>query len=108
MTGIVSGVVAGLSFGDLVVLTLVIGLGWPVLGYLFGLHTRDDLLAWALARNGRCNEALHYSKLALRLGTEDAAKFFHRGVIERCLGHRSAARHWFARSRATNPYWRQP
>ena len=68
----------------------------------------DDLLAWALARNGRCGEALHYSKLALRLGTRDAAKFFHRGVIERCLGRRSAARRWFARSHATNPYWRQP
>src|SRR4051794_34107861 len=47
LTGIVSAVVAGLSFGDLVVLTLVIGLGWPVLGYLFGPHTREDLLAWA-------------------------------------------------------------
>ena len=38
----------------------------------------DDVLAWALARNGRCAEALHYSKLALRLGTKDAAKLFHR------------------------------
>jgi tetratricopeptide (TPR) repeat protein len=68
----------------------------------------DDLLAWALARNGRCTDALRYSKLALRLGTLDAAKFFHRGVIERCLGHHSAARRWFARSHSTNPYWRQP
>jgi tetratricopeptide (TPR) repeat protein len=68
----------------------------------------DDLLAWALALNGHCAQALHYSKLALRLGTQDAAKFFHRGVIERCLGHHSAARRWFARSNATNPYWRRP
>jgi len=68
----------------------------------------DDVLAWALARNGRCAEALPFSKRALRLGTLDAAKFFHRGVIERCLGNRLAARRWFARSRATNPYWRQP
>ena len=66
----------------------------------------DDVLAWALARNGRCGEALHYSKRALRLGTLDAPKFFHRGVIERCLGHRSAAERWFARARVTNPYWR--
>src|SRR3954468_23484255 len=44
----------------------------------------DDVLAWALARNGRCAEALRYSKLALRLGTNDAAKFFHRAAIERC------------------------
>ena len=68
----------------------------------------DDLLAWALARNGRCTEAQQYSRLALQLGTQDAAKFFHRGVIERCLRHRLAARRWFARSHAANPYWRQP
>jgi tetratricopeptide (TPR) repeat protein len=68
----------------------------------------DDVLAWALARSGRCDEALKYSRLALRLGTRDAAKFFHRGVIERCLGHDGRARAWFARARATNPYWRQP
>jgi tetratricopeptide (TPR) repeat protein len=68
----------------------------------------DDVLAWALARAGRCEEALKYSKLALRLGTRDAAKFFHRGVIERCLGHGASARTWFARVHATNPYWRQP
>jgi tetratricopeptide (TPR) repeat protein len=68
----------------------------------------DDVVAWALARNGRCGEAVRFSKRALRLGTLDAPKFFHRGMIERCLGHRAAAAHWFARARATNPYWRQP
>jgi tetratricopeptide (TPR) repeat protein len=68
----------------------------------------DDVLAWALARTGRCGEALGFSKRALRLGTLDAPKFFHRGVIERCLGHEAAARQWFARACATNPYWRQP
>jgi tetratricopeptide (TPR) repeat protein len=66
----------------------------------------DDVLAWALARDGQCAEALHYSQHALRLGTRDAQKFFHRGVIERCLGHPAAAKQWFARARATNPYWR--
>ena len=68
----------------------------------------DDVLAWALARNGRCGEALLSSKRALRLGTLDAPKFFHRGVIERCLGHHGAAQRWFMRARTTNPYWRQP
>jgi len=68
----------------------------------------DDVLAWALARNGRCAEALAYSTRALRLGTLDAPKFFHRAVIERCLGHRVAARRWFARAHSTNPYWRHP
>jgi tetratricopeptide (TPR) repeat protein len=63
----------------------------------------DDTLAWALARNGECGEALRYSKLALRLGTQDALKFFHRGMIERCLGNRGAARTWFGRALELNP-----
>jgi tetratricopeptide (TPR) repeat protein len=65
----------------------------------------DDVLAWALARNGRCVEALGYSKRALRLGTVDAAKFFHRGMIERCLGHRGESRKWFRRALETNPHF---
>ncbi len=63
----------------------------------------DDVLGWALARTGRCGEALGYSKLALRLGTQDALKLFHRGMIERCLGHPAAARAWFKRALALNP-----
>ena len=63
----------------------------------------DDVLAWALVRTGHCGEALHYSRLALRLGTQDALKFFHRGMIERCLGHHADARVWFRRALALNP-----
>jgi tetratricopeptide (TPR) repeat protein len=63
----------------------------------------DDVLAWALARNGRCTGALVYSKKALRLGTLDATKFFHRGMIERCLGHEAATRSWLRRALALNP-----
>jgi tetratricopeptide (TPR) repeat protein len=63
----------------------------------------DDVLAWALARNGRCAEALPHSRAALRLGTQDALKFFHRGYIERCLGHDLAAKSWFRRALALNP-----
>ena len=65
----------------------------------------DDVLAWALARNGRCGQALGYSRLALRLGTQDALKFFHRGMIERCLDNRGEARTWFRRSLALNPHF---
>jgi tetratricopeptide (TPR) repeat protein len=65
----------------------------------------DDVLAWALARDGRCPEALHFSKRALRLGTLDATKFFHRGMIERCLGHDHEARTWFKRALALNPHF---
>jgi tetratricopeptide (TPR) repeat protein len=65
----------------------------------------DDVLAWALARNGRCTEALGYSKRALRLGTRDAVKFFHRGMVERCLGDRTAAKTWFRRALSVNPHF---
>ena len=64
------------------------------------------MLAWALARNGRCAAALPYSQQALRLGTQDALKFFHRGMIERCLGHDGGrAATWFQRALALNPHF---
>jgi len=65
----------------------------------------DDVLAWALARNGRCADALGWSRKALRLGTRDALKLFHRGMIEQCLGHRSAARSYLNRALALNPHF---
>jgi hypothetical protein len=64
----------------------------------------DDVLGWALARNGHCAAALPYSRRALRLGTQDALKFFHRGMIERCLGHPSA-NVWFRKALALNPHF---
>ena len=63
----------------------------------------DDVLAWALARNDRCGEARAYSQRSLRLGTRDASFFFHRGMIERCLGRQADARSWFARAVELNP-----
>ena len=65
----------------------------------------DDVLAWALARNGRCSEALPHSDRALRLGTKDALKVFHHGWIEQCLGNRTAARSDFQRALALNPHF---
>jgi tetratricopeptide (TPR) repeat protein len=65
----------------------------------------DDVVAWALARNGRCAAALQYSKRALRLGTVDANKFFHRGMIERCLGNGAESKRWFRRALAVNPHF---
>jgi tetratricopeptide (TPR) repeat protein len=65
----------------------------------------DDVLAWALARAGRCGEAVRYSRRALRLGTRDALMLFHRGMAERCLGHDSAGRSWFRRALALNPHF---
>jgi tetratricopeptide (TPR) repeat protein len=65
----------------------------------------DDVLAWALTRNGRCTEALPYAKRSLRLGTRDAVKLFHLGMVERCLGHEAEARQWFRRALALNPHF---
>jgi tetratricopeptide (TPR) repeat protein len=65
----------------------------------------DDVLAWTLERNGRCGEALRYSKLALRLGTKDALKLFHRGMIERCLGHTADGNRFLRRALALNPHF---
>jgi tetratricopeptide (TPR) repeat protein len=63
----------------------------------------DDVLAWALERTGHCGEALRFSKRALRLGTLDALKYFHRGMIEGCLGHRAEQRAWLRRALRLSP-----
>jgi len=62
-----------------------------------------DVVAWTLARSGRCADALPYSTRALRLGTLDALKFFHRAAIARCLGHPAEARVWARRALTLNP-----
>jgi tetratricopeptide (TPR) repeat protein len=65
----------------------------------------DDVLGWALVRNGRCAEGLGYARRALRLDTQDALKLFHRGMAERCLGRRADARRSFAAALALNPHF---
>jgi hypothetical protein len=37
------------------------------------------------------------------LSTEDALKFFRRGMIERCLGNSEEGRHWLRRALDLNP-----
>jgi tetratricopeptide (TPR) repeat protein len=63
----------------------------------------DDVLGWALARNGQCRRALAYSTRSLRLGTQDALKLFHRGWIVACLGRKAEAASWYRRALALNP-----
>ena len=65
----------------------------------------DDVLAWALERNGLCGEAQRSSRRALRLGTLDALKMFHRGMIERCLGNDAEAKRWFRKALRLNPHF---
>jgi len=64
-----------------------------------------DVLAWTLARDGRCADALPWSAHALRLGTQDALKFFHRAAIEDCVGDHAAARAWARRALVLNPHF---
>jgi tetratricopeptide (TPR) repeat protein len=65
----------------------------------------EDVLAWALFRNGECEEARMHSARALRLGTRDALKHFHRGMIERCLGRTTVAREEFRTALEINPHF---
>jgi Flp pilus assembly protein TadD len=65
----------------------------------------DDALAWALTRDGQCAAALRHANHALRLGTKDALKFFHRGMTERCLGTHAAARRDFEHALALNRHF---
>ena len=64
-----------------------------------------DVLAWALYKSGKTEEALAAMREALRLGTRDARLFFHAGMIHRDLGHRDQAREFLARALSTNPYF---
>jgi tetratricopeptide (TPR) repeat protein len=65
----------------------------------------EDVLAWALYKNGRCREARRHSVAALRLGTRDALKLFHRGQIELCLGKEASGRAFLRRALAINPHF---
>ncbi|MGH2572052.1 MAG: tetratricopeptide repeat protein [Actinomycetota bacterium] len=64
-----------------------------------------DAMAWSLYAAGRFEEALDYADQALRLGTQNALFFFHRGMIERALGKNRAARSDLARALAINPHF---
>jgi len=64
-----------------------------------------DLLAWALYKNGRSQEALAAMKEALRLGTKDAKLFFHAGMIHYRLGHAKEAKKFLRLAVATNRYF---
>ncbi len=65
----------------------------------------EDVLAWALYRNGRCEQARAHALRALRLGTRDALKLFHLGMIERCLGSTADARAAFGAALDINPFF---
>ena len=64
-----------------------------------------DILAWTLFQAGDDRDAEVASRQALRLGTQDAAMFFHRGMIEARLGMGAAAIADLRHALTTNPYF---
>lgn len=63
----------------------------------------DDALAWALARAGRCDDAVAWSQRSLRLGTKDALLYFHRGYAAGCAGDSQGMRAWYRKALALSP-----
>jgi tetratricopeptide (TPR) repeat protein len=64
-----------------------------------------DTLAWALYKVGAYDEAKSYSDQALKLGTKDALKLFHAGMIAYRLGQKDQARTYLEQALAINPYF---
>ena len=62
----------------------------------------DDALGWALARAGRCTEALPFARRSLRLGTRDPNLLFHLGYAEGCAGDPDGRRREYRRALALN------
>jgi tetratricopeptide (TPR) repeat protein len=63
----------------------------------------DDVLAWALYKNDKPEEALTVMTRALRLGTKDARLFFHAGMIYHRLGKQDQAKDYLQRALTLNP-----
>ena len=66
------------------------------------IHTADGL-AWTLYKTGSYQEAQRYAVEALKLGTRDALKLFHAGMIARALGEEDQARAHLQAAIALNP-----
>ncbi len=64
-----------------------------------------DALAWTLYKTGSYEEARQYAAAALKLGTRDALKLFHAGMIEQALGDDAAARRYFEEALHINPHF---
>jgi tetratricopeptide (TPR) repeat protein len=67
------------------------------------LNTREDVftydaLAWALAANGKTQEAYSRMQNALAEGTQDARLFFHATVIASKAGHTEEAAQWLGKT----------
>ena len=68
------------------------------------IHTADGL-AWTLYKTGDLEEAQRLSTEALRLGTRDALKLFHAGMIAKALGQADQARTYLQAAVDLNPHF---
>ena len=64
-----------------------------------------DTLAWVLYKSGEYEEAQRYSEESLKLGTKDALKLFHAGMIAIELGNEAQAREYLEGALAINPHF---
>jgi tetratricopeptide (TPR) repeat protein len=64
-----------------------------------------DALAWALYKTGNYTEAQKYSEKALELGTRDALKLFHAGMIALKLGDDAEAHDYLEQALTINPHF---
>lgn len=65
----------------------------------------EDAYAWSLHAVGQDELALVHAKAAARLGMRNALFFYHRGIIEKALGQRTAAIASLKQALKINPYF---
>jgi VCBS repeat-containing protein len=64
-----------------------------------------DVLAWTLYKTGDYKQAKIYSEQSLQLGTQDALKFFHAGMIAYQLEDYAQAHQYLEQALALNPHF---
>lgn len=64
-----------------------------------------DVLAWVLYKTGNYTEAQKYSAEALKLGTKDALKLFHAGMIAHALHNDQQASQYLQDALTINPHF---
>ncbi len=73
------------------------------------MHRKDiyayDTYAWALYKNGGYTEAADAIQQAMKLGTRDAALYYHAGMIYKSLGDDAQAQTMLSEALSINPHF---